>query len=67
MNGKPLACSPSGRLSSNRHSVEALAGGESIQVWAGEWEFAAFVLEWDGDATCYWESNVKIIFYLDWS
>ncbi len=63
MNGKPLACSPSGRLFSNRHSVEALAWGESIQVWAGEWEF---VLEWDGDATYYWESNVKIIFCLDW-
>ena len=65
INGKPLVCSLIG-LFSNSNSVEVLAWGERIQVWAGEWEFVAFVLDWDGNATCYWESNVEIIFHLDW-
>ena len=64
INGKRLACSPSGRLFSNRHPVEALVWGESIQVWTGEWEFATSVLEGDGYVTCHWESNVKIFFHL---
>ena len=45
---------PVGAYSFNRHSVGALAWGVSVSVWASEWEFAASVREWDGDATGYW-------------